>query len=71
MNIDLTHDELILISRALAAVAPSGGGSPQFHLSCKIAGLIPDNNEQPDYKAIGRLQLIATREVLEGLGVIE
>lgn len=57
---NLTDAEKALIVHALRAVAPTGGGSRQYRLACKLAEAF---GLEVDYLGIGLLMEIAYREV--------
>ena len=58
MKIKVTKDELDLIICALHAVAPHGGGSPQFHLANRLG-------DPKDWLQVGELQTIAHDEYVD------
>lgn len=61
---NLSHAEKVLIIAALQAIAPSGGGSKQFHLANELAHLW--NIEiAPEY--VGELQMTIYEEVKDCL----
>ncbi len=73
-SLDLDQGDLMLICAALEAVAPTGGGSPQFHLigrlslmafPTKISGKGTDPSDDAYHKWVGHLQKIAHEEYLE------
>ena len=74
IQLELSKEDLQLICAALDAVAPTGGGSPQFHLighlqtialPIKISGRGTDPSDDAYHKVVGHLQTIAHEEYLE------
>lgn len=61
MKIEVTQAELMLIVAALDAVAPTGGGSDQFHLARRLRNGA-SFNEDVLCRLTGRLQTTAHQE---------
>jgi hypothetical protein len=58
----MTQAEKSLIVHALHALAPSGGGSRQYHLACRLQS---EFGIEIDWSEVGRLQTIAHQEILD------
>jgi hypothetical protein len=58
----MTQAEKALIVHALHAIAPSGGGSRQYHLACKLQF---EFKVEIDWSEVCRLQSIAHQEILD------
>ena len=61
-HLTLTPQQALLIIHALQAVAPSGGGSPAFHLATWFQN---QTNLEPDWLSVGKMQQTICNDVLD------